>query len=126
MSSNTIHLIQHPANPFFISYQCPKCDTWNCFNFTNYIIAFSAGTSRNFAHWCRKCSKSNSIKTFTATDIILRKHNIVLDPKLINYDVDALYKLYDLKQFYEILGSANEKPNSKLIDFNPYSDMFKD
>ena len=125
MSYNTLRLIQHPANPFFISYQCPKCDIWNCFSFTNYIVTLSMGNTRNTVHWCRKCSKANSIKSFAAADMILRKHRIVLDSKSHTYDIDVLDKIHELKQFYEVLGSVHEQPNSKLIDFNPYSDMFE-
>lgn len=87
---------------------------------------FAVIKSRNTTHWCKKCSKDHNIKLFSAAHVILKKHNIVLDTKSHSFDVDVLDKIKELKQFYDLLGSSKEKPDSKLIDFNPYSDMFKD
>jgi hypothetical protein len=80
----------------------------------------------NPSHMCRKCSTYHEFDKYTAADIILKKHNIVLDKKSVNYDIDSIDKLKELIQFYKILGSADERPNVKNFSYNPFDDMFKD
>lgn len=118
------HLIQNPRNPLFISYQCPECNTWNCFNFVSYTVIITIPTKP--MHMCRKCNSENKFDTYTAADIILRKHNIKLDTKSVNYNIELTDKILELIKFYEILGSAQEKPNPRKFSYNPFDDMFKD
>lgn len=121
----SIHLIQHPENPLFLSYQCPMCETWNCFNFATHFLVFNM-TKIKTKRYCIKCNSYNDFNIYAAGDIILRKHSIVLDRKSINYDTDLVDKLKELLKFYKMLGSSDEKPNIKKFSFNPFDNMFED
>lgn len=124
MSSNTIHLIQHPANPFFISYQYAKCNTWNCFNFLKFIPTFNNYSNVSRTHWCMHCGYVNYFNKLEAANLILRKHDIILDNKSITFDVTVVDKMSELISFYKLLGLKKEKPDRTLINFNPCYNMF--
>jgi hypothetical protein len=121
----SIHLIQHPQNPLFLSFQCPVCQTWNCFNFAYHLLAFNISKAKS-KHICFKCNSYHDFNIYTAGNIILKNHNIVLDIKSTNYDVDSVDKLKELIQFYRILGSVDEKPNVKKFSYNPFDNTFED
>lgn len=118
-----MQLIQNPRNPLFISYQCPNCKAWNCFNFSKYAVSLSV-LSMTPQHVCGECTRNNKFSQIDAAEVILRKHNIILDKKSPSYDLDLLDKFNELVNFYKLLGSADEQPK-RYSEHNPYINMFE-